>query len=324
MEEQQINTIADELKKSFVEATGDTETPEAEDPVEDSALLESADAEEADEVETVEAKEDNEGVEPDEVFQAPEHWSSDLREQFSSLTPEAQQILINRDKEFQKGYQEKAQSISAIQQAIEPWKQALAQRGVTPEQAIRSLFAAQHMIESDPLNGILQLARNMGVVDQLKNQFAPDTDEDFSDPEVRALKQEIKELRAQIDNTGKTISNQQTQGAQETLNAFVNAVDESGNKKHPYFEQVKHLMAPLVGSGKTLEDAYSQVVWSVPEYRESAIKKEPSDVEKAQKVRQAKRASRSIKPNGKAKQTESEESLSISDDLRLAWKQHSN
>ena len=246
-----------------------------------------------------------------------------MREQFSSLTPEAQEVLLARDKEFQKGYQEKAQAISAISQAIEPWKEVLAQRGITPDQAIRTLFAAQHALETKPLDGILQLAQNFGVMDQLQKRFVPDTDDDFADPEVKALKAQIDDLKSQINQTQEGFKTQQTQSVQEQLNQFKSAVDEKGNPKHVHFDKVKHLMAPLVGQGKTLEQAYSEVVWSVPEFRESQLKKPNDEVDKARKVKQAKRASRSIKQDGKAKSTEADDPISIGDDLRLAWKQHS-
>jgi hypothetical protein len=325
-EEEQTESIVDALRASFdeISETEETETEESaeaqpEEYVEEDAPVE-AQAESEEEEATEEPSDDEE---PETVFQAPEHWSSELREQFDSLAPEAQQVLLERDKEFQRGYQEKAEGIAAIQQAIEPWKQVLAQRGITEDQAIRTLFAAQHQIESDPVNGILMLARNFGVWDQLQSQFTPNTDDDFTDPEVKALKQQLAELQSQIVQTNQGIQQQQTSGAQEELNKFVNAVDESGKPAHPHFDKVRELMAPLVSQGKSLEDAYKETVWSVPEYREQALKPKPqSEAEKAQKVKKAKKASRAIQQDGTAKSSDSsDESLSIDGELRQAWKE---
>ena len=81
------------------------------------------------------------------VFQAPAHWSSEEKEQFSSLAPEAQEFLIEKDKQFQQGFQERAQEKSDLEAALEPWKQTIAQRGMSEADAIRTLFATQAQIE---------------------------------------------------------------------------------------------------------------------------------------------------------------------------------
>jgi len=318
-EEVQEQSISELLSEAMSETTEETEAEEVSTPTDESEPVEEADAEEP-----VEAEEDSEGEEPETVFQPPEHWSSDEKAQFSALPPEAQAILLERDKHFQSGYQERVQSISDIESAIEPWKQHLAQRGVTADQAIRNLFAIQAQIESNPADGILWLAQNYGVLDQLKTQFAPDTDGDFIDPEVKALNDKIAKLEGLINQTNQTVQQAQTSTAQEQLNQFVSAVDADGKKVHQHYDAVRELMAPLVAQGKSLEDAYAETVWTVPEYREAQVAKpKVNEVEKARKVKQAKKAARGINQDGTAKSTESDEELSIADGLKLAWKQHS-
>jgi hypothetical protein len=322
-EEVQEQSISELLTEAMTEheTTEETEAEEVSPATDESESVEEVDAEV-----TAEAEEDSEGQEPEKVFQPPEHWSSDEKAQFSALPPEAQEILLERDKHFQSGYQERVQSISDIEAAIEPWKQHLAQRGLTADQAIRNLFAIQAQVESNPVDGILWLAQNYGVLDQLKGQFAPDTDGDFIDPEVKALNSKIAELEGKISQTSQQIQQSQTVSAQQELDNFVNAVDADGKPAHPHFEAAKPLIASLVGQGKSLEDAYNEAVWTVPEYRESQSKPEPpaeNEVEKARKVKQAKKAARGINQDGTAKTTESDEDLDIKSSLELAWKQHS-
>lgn len=324
--EEQTESIVDALKASFEELSdeGETETPEVEATQDDPEPEVEAEAEEHSEEGTLdaEAEEDNEEEEPVTVFQTPEHWSSDDKAVFEQLPDEAKELVLARDASFQQGYQEKAQTIADIQQAIEPWKQALAQRGVTADQAIRALFAAQHQIETDPVNGILQLAKNFGVADQLQAQFTPNTDDDFTDPEVKALKQQLAELQGQLNQTAQTFNQAQTNTAQDELNKFTQAVDDKGNLTHPHFDKVRSLMAPLVNEGKSLEEAYSETVWSVPEYREKALKPKPVDeVEKAKRVKKAKKASRAINQDGTAKSTDADETLDVKSELQQAWKQ---
>lgn len=318
----EVGTIADELAAAMAESEPETEeaggiSEEATEETEVEAAAET------------EVEEDVEGEEePETVFAAPEHWSSDERESFQALPPEAQEILLAKDKQFQKGYQEKAQAISAITEAIKPWEQSLAQRGLTPEQAIRTLFAAQHQLDTDAVGGILQIAQNYGVVDQLREKFAPvtDDDDDFTDPGIKALQQKIESLESKLEQTTKGFQQTQTQSVQQQIESFQNAKDASGNLLHPYFEEAMPLIITAVKSGESLEAAYDKAKWTVPEYRESLSSKtvEKTDAEKAKKVKQAKRAARGVKTNGKADPAEGSEVLSLKDDLMESFRQHSS
>jgi hypothetical protein len=148
MADVETESVIDSLRQVYKqESKGEAETPEEqpepeisepelEVEAEDDSEEVSLDGAELDEVE-VAADEDDEDGEPEEVFQPPEHWSSDEKETFKSLTQEAQQILLNKDKQFQQGFQERAQSISDIEKAIEPYKQTLAYMGVDEGTAVR-------------------------------------------------------------------------------------------------------------------------------------------------------------------------------------------
>jgi hypothetical protein len=322
-EEVQEQSISELLTEAMTEheTTEETEAEEVSPATDESESVEEVDAEV-----TAEAEEDSAEAEPETVFQAPEHWSSDYKARFAELSPEGQEVVLGFDSDFKRGYQDKVQAISDIETALEPWKQTIAQRGISEADAIRTLFAAQSQIEQDPLQGVLALAQRFGVADQLRKQFAPDTDADFIDPEVKALNSKIAELEGKISQTSQQIQQSQTVSAQQELDNFVNAVDADGKPAHPHFEAAKPLIASLVGQGKSLEDAYNEAVWTVPEYRESQSKPEPpaeNEVEKARKVKQAKKAARGINQDGTAKTTESDEDLDIKSSLELAWKQHS-
>ena len=328
MTEGTVESIADSLTAAFNESS----EPETEEEIEVSpeGASEEVEAESFDEVEAQE-EDSEESEEPETVFQAPEHWSSDEREAFAALSPEAQELVLQRDKAFQTGYQEKAQAISAITDALEPWKESLAQRGVTADQAIRALFAAQHTLDANPIQGILQIARSYGVEDQLKSQFAPQADDDdFSDPEVKALKQEISALKNQISQTQQGFQQQSTAAVQRQIEDFSTAKDGSGELLHPHFEKVKADMAPYVQNGESMEAAYEKAVWANPEIRSELLaaqqraQKEKSEQEKVQRVRKAKKASRGIRANGKADPEEGVENLNLHDQLADAFRQHSS
>ena len=336
MADVETESVIDSLREVYkAESKGESDTPETSPEPEPSEPELEAEAEDTEdevslgaESEEVEAatEEDEEGEEPDEVFQPPEHWSSDQKETFKSLPKEAQEVLIKRDAEFQKGYQERVQEVTNLKQAIEPYKQVIAQFGVSEADAVRTLFATYMQIAQRPVDGILALAQRFNALDQLKEQFAPDTDDDFADPEIKALRNQVKELNTQLGN----FQNQTAQQQQETLlsqiDSFKNKTDDKGDLVHPYFDQVRTRMAPLVNEGKSLEDAYNEVVWTVPEFRDkhlktvAAKKKAESDEEKARRVKKAKTAAKTNKTSGKST-VESKETLSVKQELEAAWNQ---
>ena len=151
------------------------------------------------------------------------------------------------------------------------------------------------------------------------------SDLEFLDPEIKALRQQVNQLNSQLGN----FQQQTVQGQQETLlaqiDSFKNQKDEKGNLAHPHFDSVRTHMATLVQQGKTMEDAYNEAVWLVPEFRESHLKsvqrkrKDESDLEKAARVKKAKKAATANKSSGKDTAEADENKATVKDELRAAW-----
>jgi hypothetical protein len=84
-------------------------------------------------------------------------------------------------------------------------------------------------------------------------------------------------------------------------------------------------MAPLVQQGKSMEEAYNEVVWTVPEYRDKHLKtvqskrKNESTQERAKRVKAAKKAATANKTSGKSQADDVDDSLTVKDELRAAW-----
>lgn len=322
----QPESISDALRASFDEAETTTEVEAATDGIPDEgAVKEDVEPEvgldAADESQSEEVTEQT--VEPvDGVFQAPEHWSSDEKTAFADFSPEVQEILLAKDKQYQQGYQEKAKGIAAISEALEPWKDALAQRGVTADQAIRTLFAAQNQIDANPLQGILTVAQSYGILDQMREHFAPQTDDDdFTDPEVKALKQEISELKRQVGTVTTGQDQQRVNSVMKQVEDFRTATSDNGKLLHPHFEKVKDVMAGFVTGGYNLQKAYEEAVWTVPEFRKAQLKTVPGETaaEKAARVKRAKRAARGVTPNGKPDPEDKAAPQSRRDDIAAAF-----
>lgn len=332
-QETEQESIADSMRAAFAEhGVGDSEPPNDNGGIPDDLGAADETVEDVDDdfveddLDAV-AEDVDEDAEPvEQVFQAPEHWSSEEKAAFEALTdPEARQLLIDRDAAFQRGYQEKAQGIADITEALEPWKEEIARRGATPAQAIRTLMAAQYRIEQNPAQGILELASAYGVSDQLQQHFAPDTgDDDYTDPVVKELREEVRNLKTHLNQNSTSQEQAAVEAGTRMIEAFKAETGEDGKPLHPHFDAVRELLPAYINQGKSLKEAYEAAVWTVPEFRAAnAPKRKESTADRAKRVAKAKRAARGVRTDGKADTGENEGNMSRKDMLRAAFRQHS-
>jgi chromosome segregation ATPase len=126
--------------------------------------------------------------------------------------------------------------------------------------------------------------------------------EDNADPAIRALRTELGQTRTELAS----LKQGQTQATESQLaqqvQAFKDAKNDTGETLHPHFDRVRTLMAPLVAGGKSMEDAYNDVVWTVPEHRQAVEKAERAKAEKEAKAKAEKARLEKVK-NAKRAET---------------------
>jgi hypothetical protein len=263
--------------------------------------------------------------------------SAEQREEFAKLPPGLQRFIADRHRDMQSDYTRKTEEVAKertkyqeLETAFEPYRDELSMQGTTPAQAAARLLAAQRVLTRDPINGLKWLSQNLGVdLRQLAPQ--PDKDEEFLDPQVKALKDEVSSLKAQLGQFSVGIQQSKQSEAQKIIEDFKSAKDESGNLKHPHFDnpEVKAVISGLIGQGKTLTEAYERAVYVLPEVRtkiaEEAAKAAQAEVtKKAEEARKlklaaAKTAAQTIRSRGTA--DDKRESGSIEDALRAAMRE---
>lgn len=282
VETQEELSLEQALQQNFAAASepdsGDAAGGDAEVEVE-------AEAEEQPESEVQESE--SEPLEPLET------WSEERKEYFKTLDRQAQEFLLERHKEFEADYTKKSQELAEqrkkfekLDEVLKPYDEVLRQRGIDIAPHVANALQYYFAYQQDPVSTVRNLIQSQGLTqDQI---FEDDSD---VDPTTRALRERLDKTERELAELKRQPTPDQSQ-AQRELESFKSATDEQGNPKHPYFEQVKHLMAPLVNEGKSLEDAYDQVVWSLPEFRKSQLEAERK---KAQKEAEAKRAEKAKK-----------------------------
>ncbi len=246
--------------------------------------------------------------------EAPQHWPSEKREMFSKLPPEAQTFILERHKEMESDYTRKTTELAEQRKPVEefsklfePYKQQLELAGRTPAQVTQQLLAAQRMLETNPVEGLKWLAQSYKVD---LSTLIPKQEDEYTDPTVLALKQELNQLKSQLQQREQAVQSQNAAEVQRVITEFQSAKHADGTPKYPAFEQLKPLMGPLVAQGKTLEEAYELTSYTLPEVREriaseaakaaqaEALKKAEED--RKAKAKEAKTASQVIRSRGNA------------------------
>lgn len=265
---------------------------------------------------------------PAETIQVPASLPAALKAKFSELPPEWQDAFRKRDGEVNAAkaqWDEKGHRLNRFDEILGPRRERFLLAGSDEFQAIQTLFAAQDLLERDPVQGLHYLARSYGVDlgriaqgGQGQAQPAPTLD-----PNLQPIFQQIQTLTQRFDARDREAEQTQLSTASAAIEAF------RADPKHLYFDNVRPQMIGLMraGQAKTLDEAYDMACWASPEIRsllqqEQAAKAQASQQEAAERERVAKaqRAAGSVTgAPGSAAPPPSKGSIgSVRDDLQAA------
>ncbi|MBX2825820.1 MAG: hypothetical protein KTR33_13900 [Gammaproteobacteria bacterium] len=318
-------SLRDALAAEFeAQESDEQESTDAPDE-EKSELDETSEAEEA-EPESSE-DEEQESQDEEEVIQAPEHWSDEDKAVFVELPETAQNYLLKREQQYEKGIREKSEAAKPYQEALKPFEGMLKARGIDPVQAIQYWANAQMQIDANPEAALSALAKSYGLELSVPSKDTQTEDPDpFVDPEVKKLQKELDDLKSQNQSIQTQYQATSQQEAYAQIQNFAEAKDDQGNLKHPYFEQARGVMQGLIQTGVAadLETAYEQAVWSLPEFRDEYAKTQAEAAEEAARKKRetaaakAKKTAKTVKGKNSAPKTE-KKTRTLRDDLTEAY-----
>jgi len=304
-------TVAETLAKTLQSFEGETEEAEAPEeaaealpePPEAEDQAEDPDDNEPDEAQP-EEEEQQEAAEL-EAIPAPQHWPQDFSKEFEDLPVEAQHIFMKRYKQMEADHTKKTQGIAqyrkrqeAFDEIMAPFKGDFERAGMDDVGAVRQLLAAHDYLRKDPQNAISWLANQYGVdIGAIGND--PAAEDEFADPQVKQLQQQVAQLTGFIQNQQTQQQSHEQASTQSFIDQFAAETDANGNPVHPHFEKVRGVMGSLISSNNAtdLKSAYEMAVYADPELRQAEIQrmaasKSHSDV-KTEAVKKAKKAQRS-------------------------------
>ncbi len=97
------------------------------------------------------------------AIRAPASWSPAAKATFDKLPPEVQQAVAKQEQEIDHGLRRKSEEVKRyepLEQLIAPRRALWAAQGMDEASAIKTLLAAQDLLERDPLQGVQFLAKS--------------------------------------------------------------------------------------------------------------------------------------------------------------------
>ena len=201
----------------------------------------------------------------DEWMDAPKSYTKEYQDNFKTLSPEWRKYLIEREKQVERGFSDlgnKANAYNWVNDAYNTRQARLAQNGITKAQDYFNLLAQiDDALAKDPTGTIQMLADSYGV------KFGD------NNASIDSLRGQVQNMQQLLNNQQAYLVEQQKHQANQALDDFIKAKDESGNLKHPYFEDVRQDMIKLIESGlsNSFEDAYGRAIWTNEAVRNKLI-----------------------------------------------------
>ena len=266
----------------------------------------------------------------------PASWSAAAKADFMSLPDHIRKEVQKREADMERGraqWQSGAERLNRLDAIFGPRLDQIRMRGMDEAQAIQVLFAAQDVLERNPIEGLQHLARNYGVdLRALAQAGAPQQPGGALAPQVQppapfsTLAHEVATLKDAFAQQQRHVQQVKTTGLDHQLHAFMT---DPGNV---HFDNVRDRMTALLhaGSAKDFADAYQQATWVDPDVRQALLRQAEErgqarslDAARA-KAAQARHASGSItgSPYPGSSPGRGGPAHTLRDELMSAWTQH--
>ena len=221
----------------------------------------------------------------DEWMDAPKAYKKEFQDSFKTLSPEWRQYLIEREKQSERGFSDmgnKLNDLKWVDNLYNTRAERLKANGYSKAQDyIEQLAQIEDALSTDPQSTLQALAEAYGV------KFNDNT-------ALSSLQRQVNDVQQLVAAQRQYIQQQQQETGNRLVNEFVNAKDEAGNPKHPYFNDVREVMTDLIrkGAANDLDTAYNMAIWTNGDIREKLIQAEKAKelatkVDKAQKAKAA-------------------------------------
>lgn len=228
------------------------------------------------------------------VPKPPQSWSPDKKAVWESMSPEAREIVGQREQDAHKAISKLGQfakGFEPVAKTLSEYRETFESKGVSYQEGMKQLLDAQRTLDRDPVAGIKALAEAYGVNlgQSLSGQRDPAIHQ--LQAQVDNLTAELKEARAERQYRAQEEANTQ----QTLTNKLI--VDFSQDK--PDFDSLEveivanlrtlHETNPEMQAKEKLQTAYERAQWANPKTRQALMDRQSKDLD-AKRLEEARKA----------------------------------
>lgn len=245
---------------------------------------------------------------------APQSWKKEMHEKFSTLPPDVQEYIEQREVQMRDGLEKDRGDANlgrTMRDVMTPYREMLQKQGVDEPRAVQYLLSAHYKLsngsEADKSAYFSTLASQYGINLTGVQQAAP------IDPTIKALQDELNGIKTHLNNGQQAALTEAKQRVSRDVETF------ASQPEHQYFDEVSDEIVAFLHQGLELKDAYEKAVWANPVTRAKEVARIQQDAEKTlrektqQEVEAARKAAGNTVRNRDTRKTPTEPKGSMND-----------
>lgn len=177
---------------------------------------------------------------------------------------------------------------------------AFEQHGLIPERALPEIVGAWQQLLANPREVLPELVRRFGVDLGQQQQPQQQDQQQWVDPAVQALREEIAELKRQSEDRNRREQAEQAAEKQRTVADLTKKIDDFAKDKTDFAAVRKEMGALMQATGiEDLEKLYEMAVWANPQTR-AARQESERKADEAKRMAEAEKARKAAAINVKS------------------------
>jgi len=222
----------------------------------------------------------------------PQSWKKEMHEAFSTLPPEVQDYVEQREAQMREGLEKDRTDANigrTMRDIMTPYTGLLQSQGVDEVTGVKYLLNAHQRLSTATGEEKKALANEFLKSYGISTDGQTDSELNQS-PELNRLREELNGIKSHLTASQQRSLQEQQARVQADVEKF------ASDPSHAYFDDVADETAKLIQAGYTLEEAYDKAIWANPVTRQKEIdriasEKEASIKDKAkQEAEKAKKA----------------------------------
>lgn len=197
----------------------------------------------------------------------PAHWLGDAKKHWDRLPAEVRKSIAADGQQ--------AQQAQSLTQAIGPAAEVLTREFGGVDRGIGAVLGTWKFARENPIDFAKQFLQRYNIDPRTLSGGAPAPQpvETDADPVLAPVYERVQQLEARLQQVSQQPLIAYHNQIHTEVEAFGNAIAGDGKVAHPYFNDVRPVMAALMTSGqaKTLSDAYDMAVYANPQVRASLL-----------------------------------------------------